>query len=166
MSFDGFRATLSGKTGNQLVYKSGVQLVLGYNAEKYIKEVAKFVDSRTSEISVLSGITKEKNLELYDLLLQKLTTTVFRVVFSGLAAKLTNKRDTFILLSAEQQCVVINEIIKDLHANATVGDLSLIGEKNSRIVFTNNISQIRNIKSVKLINQSVTGLYESEIDLI
>ena len=121
---------------------------------------------RTSEISVLSGITKEKNLELYDLLLQKLTTTVFRVVFSGLAAKLTNKRDTFILLSAEQQCVVINEIIKDLHANATVGDLSLIGEKNSRIVFTNNISQIRNIKSVKLINQSVTGLYESEIDLI
>ena len=137
-----------------------------YNAEKYIKEVAKFVDSRTSEISVLSGITKEKNLELYDLLLQKLTTTVFRVVFSGLAAKLTNKRDTFILLSAEQQCVVINEIIKDLHANATVGDLSLIGEKNSRIVFTNNISQIRNIKSVKLINQSVTGLYESEIDLI
>ena len=124
------------------------------------------MDSRTSEISVLSGITKEKNLELYDLLLQKLTTTVFRVVFSGLAAKLTNKRDTFILLSAEQQCVVINEIIKDLHANATVGDLSLIGEKNSRIVFTNNISQIRNIKSVKLINQSVTGLYESEIDLI
>ena len=166
LSFDGFRATLSGKTGNQLVYKSGVQLVLGYSAEKYIKEVAKFVDSRTSEISVLSGITKEKNLELYDLLLQKLTTTVFRVVFSGLAAKLTNKRDTFILLSAEQQCVVINEIIKDLHANATVGDLSLIGEKNSRIVFTNNISQIRNIKSVKLINQSVTGLYESEIDLI
>lgn len=34
------------------------------------------------------------------------------------------------------------------------------------IRLNNNISEIKNVKSIKLINQSVTGLFEQEIELL
>lgn len=48
------------------------------------------------------------------------------------------------------------------------GDLKLIGGSGQAgAVLTNSaLSNIKNIKSIKLINQSVTGLFEQEIELL
>ena len=37
---------------------------------------------------------------------------------------------------------------------------------NGAIRLNNNISEIKKVKSIKLINQSVTGLFEQEIELL
>lgn len=72
------------------------------------------------------------------------------------------------LCSPEEQCCVLNEILKILHANVLSGDLSLIGESpNTGTMKTNaKFSEIKDVHSIKLINQSVTGLFEQEIDLL
>lgn len=48
------------------------------------------------------------------------------------------------------------------------GDLKLIDESGQAGVMVTNVkfSEIKGIHSIKLINQSVTGLFEQEIDLL
>ncbi len=58
------------------------------------------------------------------------------------------------------------QIINILHANVLSGDLSYIGSaKKSGIMSIRNKIQ-KGYKSAKLINQSITGLFENEIDLL
>ena len=81
---------------------------------------------------------------------------------------LEKRREEFVLCSPEKQCYVLNEILKILHANVLSGDLELIGEKpNTGVMLTKAMfSEIKDVHSIKLINQSVTGLFEQEIDLL
>ena len=55
-----------------------------------------------------------------------------------------------------------------MHCNVVTGDLSLIGAaKKAGIVSTNSaLSEIKKVSSIMLINQSVTGLFETKIDLL
>ena len=71
-------------------------------------------------------------------------------------------------LTLLQQGYVISEILKILHANVMTGDLRLIGEsgQTGTTTFGTNLLGIRGISSVYLIHQSVTGLFEKEIDLL
>ncbi len=169
ISIDGFRMHLSQKTGNQLGYKPAIQLVLGYNWEKYIRNIIKYLNQNAvREINERDLITKEENLDLYDLIIDKLINTVYSVKFFGISEKLSLRRELFAELPIERQCVVLNEILKILQANVRHGDLTNIYEaKSVGALYTNmKISEIKNVKSVKLINQSVTGLFESETELL
>ena len=95
-----------------------------------------------------------------------MTETVFKVLFADLGEKLKNSIDAFEALSEEKQCLILLGLLKILHCNAEFGDLSSIGIKsNGKIRLGKNISSGK-FKSVKLINQSVTGLFEQEIELI
>ena len=171
LSFDGFRMHLSSKSGGgaTIVYKPAMQLVLGYENEKYIRNIVKYLTQFSHrEINRFDGITKEQNLLLYKTIAEKMTATVFSWKFGELGKKLSSKADMFEALSAEQQCYVINEILKILHANVMSGDLTLLGEaKKSGISTTNSkLSEIKNTSSVKLVHQSVTGLFEHETELL
>ena len=171
LSFNGFRMHLSSKSGggSQLVYKPAVQLVLGYEKEKYIRNIVKYLSqSSHREINEYDVISKEENMALYNDIANKLTDTIFSWKFGELGTKLKNKIDNFESLSPEKQCYVINETLKILHSNVLPGDLTDIGEaKKSGISTTNSkISELKNTESVKLVNQSVTGLFENEVDLL
>ena len=67
-----------------------------------------------------------------------------------------------------EQCYIINEILKILHCNVVTGDLKLLGGSGQSGTVTTNsaLSNIKNVKSIKLISQSVTGLFEQEIELL
>ena len=94
-----------------------------------------------------------------------MTNTIFKEKFKDFGSKLSLKRDIFVGLECEKQCKVIREMLKILHNDARLGDLTLIGEStNCGTILTN--SKISGLGSVKLINQSVTGLFESETDLL
>lgn len=171
LSFNGFRMHLSRKAsgGAQLGYKPAVQLTLKENDEKYIRNISKYLSQYSNrKINKYDHITAEENIELYNALVNKLTSTVFSVKFGDLGNKLLNKSELFNSLEAEKQCYIIMEILKIVHANVMSGDLTYLGEaKNTGTAKTNSkISEIKNITSVKLINQSVTGLYEQEIELL
>lgn len=173
ISVDGFRMHISSKSGGglQLVCKSAVQLVLGYNYERYIKYVSSYLKKckeykQEKVITEWDHISSEENIELYKLLIEKLTNTIFNVRFGKLAISLSANLEKFESLSVHDQCFVIMQIIKVLHANVETGDLTLIGEAKKSGLLTISSKIQPNIKELKLINQSITGLFEQEIDLL
>ncbi len=168
---NGFRQHLSSKSGggSTIVYKPAVQLVLGAEKEAYVKRISKYLSEKPErKVTGFDKLTAEENTELYDCISTKLQNSVFKNSFDAVRKCIAEGRDAFVKLPVELQCRVLIEIIKILHANVMSGDLTPIGgAKKSGIVTTNSkISEIKNIRSFKLINQSVTGLYEHEIDLL
>lgn len=169
ISFDGCRMFISNKTENRIGYKPGIQLVLGYKYEKYIRNITNYLTKhKDREIIPRDSISSEENTELYDVLTGKMLNTVLSVRFSGIGKKLEKRREEFVLCSPEEQCYVLNEILKILHANVLSGDLSLIEESHNTGTMKTNakFSEIKDVHSIKLINQSITGLFEQEIDLL
>lgn len=169
ISVDGFRMNISSKSGNQIFCKPAMQLILGYDNEKYVKGLVSCkTKGFTNDLIYKYNIEKSNNLALYDLLINKIKSTILSVKFEKLASDMLAGREKFELLSLEEQTDVIFEILKILHCNVVTGDLKMIGGSGkSGIVSINSaVSNTKGVKSVKLINQSVTGLYEQEIDLI
>lgn len=168
-SFNGFRMNLSSKSGSQLVFKPAVQLVLGYENEKYIRNIAKYLSQFSNRpIDKYDHLSCEKNIGLFDLLVDKTESTIYKVKFGALGKKIKAGREAFAALTNEKQVYVLAEMIKILHCNVVLGDLTPIGAAGHAGVVTmnNNISEIKGVTSVKLINQSVTGLFEQQRELL
>ena len=175
VSVDGFRMHISSKSGGgaTIVYKPAMQLVLNVEQEHYIKKIANYLNKcvelkKEKAVTEFDGIEFEKNILLYDVLNDKLNNTVLNVKFANTANATKNKKEIFVGLSLKAQCDVLMQILNILHANVRSGDLSLLGEsKQSGIVTTGSkIIPTKNVKSFKIINQSITGLFEQEIELL
>lgn len=169
LSFDGFRAHISGKSngGKVITYKPGIQLVLSYQQEVYVKKLLKIVEKR-KEPNSFDKVTLEENLNLYHSLCEKMVYTIFGKKFASLGEKLMKSQEKFEKLTLLQQGYVIAEILKILHANVMTGDLRLVGEsgQTGATTYGANLLGIKGISSICLVHQSVTGLYEKEIDLL
>lgn len=173
ISIDGFRMHISSKSGGgaTIICKPAVQLVVSPELEHYVKKLSSYLAKCTEQrqqldITPRDEITSEKNEELYDVLAHKMTDTVYSVKFNRLGNALLSKQDVFASLTGYEQCNTLMQIINILHANVLRGDLTAVGEpKNSGIVTMSNKLQ-PGYKSAKLINQSITGLFENEIDLL
>lgn len=172
ISFDNMRCHLGGKNsgGALVVYRPAIQLVLGYDNERYIRNVLKCASGDLhlkSSSNDEDTVTVEKNCKLYDLLCEKMSNRIYDIVFSDLSEKLVAQKEKFEKLELIEQCKIIKNILTILKNNASIGDLKSIDIKsNGAIRLNNNISEIKNVKSIKLINQSITGLYENEIELV
>ena len=97
-----------------------------------------------------------------------MTDTIYKAKYAKLGQKLIEHRELFSGLGIKEQCYIIAELLKIIHSNVLTGDLKLIGEaqKSGVLSTTSTLSEISNVKSIKMINQSITGLYENEIDLL
>ena len=65
----------------------------------------------------------------------------------------------------EEKCIVLSEILHMFQCNSVAANLSMIDGpgKAGILVMNNNITKCNKIK---INNQSVTGIYEQEIDLL
>lgn len=91
ISFDGCRMFITKKAGNQIGYKPGIQLVLGYKYEKYIRNITNYLTKhKDREIIPRDNISSEENIELYDVLTGKMLNTVLSVRFSGIGKSSKN----------------------------------------------------------------------------
>ena len=163
IEIDGFRMHISGKQGSSLSYKPGMQLVLGYQHENYIRNISKYLKKYDYRpINESDHLNKESNLLLFDLIVSKMTETVLSVKFKNVGDKIKAKRERFLELTTKDQCFVIMQMLHILHANVMTGDLTKIGLAKS----TGKVSTLIDYSSikgnVKIINQSVTGLYENK----
>lgn len=171
LSFNGCRMHISSKSGGgkQIIYKPAVQLVVGYKWEKYIRNAAKLMKKgENEEITEFDSVSAEENIELFDILISKMTNTVMKFNLGSIGAKIAKKKEVFSSLSVWQQCFVLLQVLNIIHANVLTGDLKLIKESGQAGTSTTNskLSEIKNVDSIKLINQSVTGLFETEVNLI
>lgn len=167
---DGFLMHLSGRTGNQLIFKGANQLCIGSGNEAYVHKIEKYL-LRCGElkkelpITTWDGLSEEKNRLLYDLFLDKLKNTLYNVRLSTQVKTLEEKRDKFLSLPVEKQTAVLSEILKLFQCNSVNSNLSILG--GSKRVGTLLIQKaISNYDKVAIIHQSPTGVFSQEVDLL
>lgn len=174
MVVNGFPMNLRGSTGKQLSMQVAVQLCLKEEQEIYFKKIEKYIkrnNERTDKKIILKitdkeNISKDQNLKLYDILLAKQKDTIYKYRPANQISKLEKGREIFENISLEYQCIVLNEIISLMRCKPITANLSLInGAKEAGRIGINKV--ISELESVKIINQSVTGLFRvAQIDLM
>lgn len=167
---DGFYMHLTGRTNSQLKYKPAMQLCLNNKTEEYIKKIIKINNilklyKQGFSITKHDHITREENLSIYMILSEKLNNTLYKVRLSTQAELVKDNIKLFEKLTLLEQCVVIYELLKLFQCNVLTANLKLIGgkEKTGTIVTSKNMS---NYNSVKLVNQSVSGIFCNTIDIL
>lgn len=106
------------------------------------------------------NICIENNMKLYELLLEKHTNSIFRNNPQPLGEVLSNGKERFENLELEKQLKVLNDLLLISSIGRRTVDLKVIGgpSEAGRIRISGNMTSC---KELLLINQSVTGLYET-----
>ncbi len=168
-SLDGFRMIISAKNGGQICYRCGIQLIINSEQEMYAKRIFNYLDRNSNRpVNDFDKLSIDENIALFDTLIDKMQNTIYSFKLGVIGGKLKSHRDLFVSLPIEKQCEIIRSILYILHCNALSGDFSLLGEaKKAGIITTSmKVSETNGLKSFKLINQSITGLFETEVELL
>ncbi|MCQ2533542.1 MAG: type II CRISPR RNA-guided endonuclease Cas9 [Clostridia bacterium] len=166
---DGYRVHLSGKSGDSVWFKGGQQLIVSPEQEQYIKKIYKYCNRATGAkilpvVTEYDGLSVENNVNIYDLLLDKLTNTKFITFMSTAAETIVKNRDRFCSLSCEEQTIALSNIIQLFDCNNSQGkDLTSIGGvKSSGIQKMSMKLSSKRFKDIRIVDQSPTGLFESK----
>lgn len=167
MKINGFYLYLTGRTGTRLNVVNAVQMILDYENMYYVKRIAdaserKYTDEDYEEHEVIS---KENNLRLYRQLEEKHRDTIYQKRPNPMGSKLQEMEGRFEELSIAQQVKVLLEILKLSQRLNQGADLTLVGgSKKTGVSLINK--KITELKECKIVNQSVTGMYVNEVDLL
>ena len=165
---DGFRAHLSAKSGNSVWFKGGMQLVLEYKWEWYIKKLYifrnKYIENKSISITKYDELSKDKNIELYDILTDKLNNTKYNVLMNVPVKVINSGRECFCNMDPEEQVLALCNIVELFGCCKSGGtDLRSIGGKSSVGILTMNVELTSTkFKEIYIIDQSSTGLREKK----
>lgn len=166
---DGFKMWLSGRTGNQLIFKCANQLVVSGKDEKILKKIIKYTqrkkDNKEARLSDRDALYEEDLLHIYDMFADKISSTVYGKRLSAQLKTLIEKRDNFIKLNCEDKCCVLAEILHMFQCQSGSANLKQIGgpARAGILLLNNNITSCNNIF---IINQSTAGIFENKVDLL
>ena len=169
---DGFRMHLSGRQGPQIKYKNANPLVLSPEWAPYIKQLAKCVERYAGEkedvqLTAFDAVDAQRNCQLYQILLEKLTLQPYRVKYGTPAKTLAEHAAAFCRLTPLQQCKILLQILNLFSTNADSADLKLLcGKAGIGILLTSKNLENFAGHSFRLIHPSITGVFEQEIDLL
>lgn len=169
LKVDGMPMHLSGRTNDKITYRGAVQLHMNGEMTIYFKRLTKYVEkskeSLNAKIYEIDKITIEENIGCYKFFMDKLNSSIYKIFFSAQKVTLEEKQEIFETLSLEEQVKVLVNLLTIFRCNPALCDLTLLGGGKGvgSLSFSKKIS---NRNSVKLINQSITGFYENEIDLL
>ncbi len=166
---DGFHMWLSGRTENRLIFKCANQLLLSKNETIILKKILKYAkrqkENKNAFLTANDELTEQSLTELYDTFWYKIKNTVYHVRLSAQAKTLEKSRETFVKLTNEEKCLVLEEILHMFQCQSGAANLKLInGPSSAGILVMNN--NITGCKKITIIHQSVTGVFENEIDLL
>lgn len=162
---NGYWMRLSGRTGNRIAVDNDVPLCLSQAWVNYIKRLETFKESgREKDCSKeeKKKISVEKNLLLFQELLQKHTGTIYQRKPNPLGKKLIEKQEVFGNLFLREQGNTLLELLKITQSSNLNVEVKEIGLKSSPAKIPNEVSSQNEFL---LINQSITGIYTSVIDL-
>lgn len=158
---NGMLLRISGRTGKQIMVDNAVQLCLGGYWENYIRHLENYLTSG-KEGDNREIITVKNNIELYDILINKHTRTIYQKRPNSVARKIVNARDKFADLRLTEQAASLIELLKATQClNLSIDDKAT-GIKASPMKINNNIS---GEEEFHLIYESVTGIYTKEVNL-
>lgn len=158
--WNGYLCYLSGKSDQRISVRNAVPLCLAQKWNNYVKKLEKPVTGDLVDNSIFKG----KNIELYNILLEKHNNSIFAKRPNGVGEKLLQGREQFGELTQLEQAIVLTQILQLTQLANLGADLSLIGgaKKSGMMLISKNVSETGEFV---LINQSPAGLYETEIDL-
>lgn len=167
ISLNGTYAYVRGISGKQIILRNANELTLDYENAAYLKKIMNlFKDKEKYHLNMLDlndTITTESNLKLYDAIVTKLKSDKFKG-FSNISLQtelLEARRAEFQKLNLEDQCVVINEVLKLGKCNSETSDLSKLG--GSKLAGELKMNKILS-KGIKMIFTSPTGHYKRVVD--
>jgi CRISPR-associated endonuclease Csn1 len=159
---DGFPLYITGKTNKQYVVRNACNLILTSHWNRYIHAIEKYnqTGQRSEEISA------EDNIRLYDEFVSKHKDGIYAKRPNPIGVTLDNGREKFISLEIDKQVNILIQILNlSLICNSASADLKEIGG-SSKTGVTLISKKVSGYSEFKLINYSVTGLYEKEVDLL
>lgn len=165
---NGFKMHLSGRTGNQLIFKGANQLLLNDKQVQVVKKLVKVVgqirENKNYRVNFHDGLDDGELMELYNAFLGKLQQTLYREKLESQIKTLENGRELFAAQSMEGKCKLLYEILHLFQCNSSSADLTSIGGpgQGGILVLSNEISKYDRIA---IINQSPTGIFEQVVDL-
>ena len=156
---DGFDLCLTGKSGNALLTSNEVQLKIEPFWKYYIKKLSEYSE-KTSDI-----VCEDNNIELYNSILNKNISGIYSRRPNSIGKALYEGKTLFEKLALEEQIITLVGLLKVFSFENQGIDLKALGgsKQSGKMVPNKNISDKN---EVLLINQSVTGLYESRINLL
>jgi CRISPR-associated endonuclease Csn1 len=168
ISYDGFLMHIKGRQNKHLIYANAQQLYIPKEYIKYLTIIYRNSDQvKSKKISVATAekdFSNDMNIEIYDLLKDKLANSIYSKKMINQVKYLDKGRPTFITLTKMEQCEVIKKIIVLFKCVSGNTDLSLIGAGKSVGTLLTNKKLDANI-SLKIINKSINGVFSKEVDL-
>ncbi len=154
---DGFYMYISGKTGTRFIMRNAVELCLEQRWINYIKKLEK--EEQNEEV------TREKNIELYNVLKEKHMEKIYKKRPNPVGEKLEKRQIEFEKLGVEKQGKVILALLNLTKIGTAEANLELIGESahTGKMLISKNITDV---KEFYLVHQSVTGIYEKQVNLL
>ena len=166
IKLNGFYYYLGGKTGNSIVVRSAVQACFTYYTMNYIKKIEKavaneFYEEKEQGINVLS---KEKNQKLFEQIKNKYQNSIFQNKIGLVGNIIVENEKKFNSLAIPEQCYTLMEIIKNLNTGDGINMILIGGKKETGKTAINK--KILSNDDFILVQQSPTGLFQKEIDLL
>ena len=185
---NGFPMHISGRTGNRMLFYGAGQLCLDEADVDYLKKALKYendiaenelviADKNSDDIQKQQAqknldyynqkwrIARKVNMHIYDMLLAKSGNNLYKNRPASQTTDLQEQREFFEKLSLANQIHVIGEVLKLFKCASASANLKLLDKGNACgvIKVSNNILKF---KQCVLINQSPTGVFEQEVDLM
>jgi CRISPR-associated endonuclease Csn1 len=159
---DGFPLYITGKTGNQFVVRNACNLVLAPYWEQYIHAI----DKSNLSGRIADEISVEDNVRLYDELQNKHQRGIYAKRPNPIGDVMEKGREKFVGLGIERQVYILTQILNvSLICNSASADLKDIGGSAKTGVALIS-KKITGYQEFKLINYSITGMYERKVDLL
>lgn len=173
-SLDGFRVTLGGKAsgGNMVIVSGNTPFSASGEWQNYTSHIESFLQkTRNNKALIYSPdfdrVERKKNIELYDIYMDKLSKGIFEKRYNSPLVSLKNGRELFTELSEVEQAKVLQSI-HQLFGRLSGGvDLTGIGGKGrAGATFPSSLisSWGKKYKDVRILDTSVTGIWERSSD--
>ena len=166
LEVNGIRLYITGRSGATNVYQLGEELYLDDKQQKLIVELLKYIDWCSGEKQKRSPKFTAADLEnLYSVLQKK--SARYSGTFEGtpLEDVLRSGKAIFESMNLFDQCKTLEELLNVFQCNAVKANLTSIGGKKGEGAIRKN-KNINLMRSLTLIHQSATGLYEYKKDLL
>lgn len=176
---NGLRFVLSRKNSGGSMLGMGITtpLLLSHSWEKYIKRLESFCEKKRKNSNLKYSKEYDKfscseNIELYDILMDKLRVGIFAKRPNNPLKHLELWRDEFCISEPENQVEVLLNVIDSFGRKGSVVNLSILGKKAPKDAGENRVSSnLSNWKkyftTARIVYSDASGLHEAKsIDLL
>lgn len=171
LELDGRKVRITGRTGKRLTFKHTYQFVISDDRATYLKNLEKYVSrckaakNKVLDIVSWDHISADENLEMYDWFIERMNTGVYLKLFKNMRVDMVDCRDKFSSMDALQQANLLLEILKAFKCDRTNPSFKELNGKGSVGILLYSYA-VSNCSKAYLVNESVTGLYETKINLL